>query len=153
MKHSITYASWVATIATGFCLFCTVGCVKQKTTPATASEADSLKEPTFQSTDTTLTEPTSSLEEQLDAITRADDPRSKETHVSSYYDRGYKQGYNDGFEDGVENTRFESFDDACDVTTHSKAIDYKNGYQEGYDVGYDDGFADSDFTPDDDFEE
>lgn len=153
MKHSITYASCIATIAMGFSLFCTVGCVKQKTTPTTASEADSLKAPTFQSTDTTLTAPTSSLEEQLDASAKGGTLNSQGEHVSTYYDKGYKKGYSDGFEDGVENTRFESFDDVCNMTTHSKVVDYKNGYQEGYDAGYEDGFTDSDLTPGDDFEE
>lgn len=153
MKHSVLSSTWLGTM--GICLFALsmVGCTLQKSNRASDASADAESLTDTLTVDTTHTAPASSTENQLDAITRADDPRSKETHVSSYYDRGYKQGYNDGFEDGVENTRFESFDDACDVTTHSKAIDYKNGYQEGYDVGYDDGFADSDFTPDDDFEE
>ncbi len=153
MKHSVFSSTWLGTM--GICLFAfsIMGCTHQKSNPANNTSADSVSQTDTSAVDTTHIAPTSSTESLPDVSAKAANQRSEETQVNSYYDKGYKQGYEDGFEDGVENSRFQTYDDACDVTTHSKVLDYKSGYQEGYDAGYDDGFADSDIKPNDDFEE
>lgn len=63
--------------------------------------------------------------------------------INPYYDAGYDQGQEDGYYDGIENTRGDSYDDACRYKG-KKRKEYELGYEEGYDAGFDDGFADSD---------
>lgn len=153
MKHSATYAALIGSTALCLLLLCATGCTQRKNTPTPTTETDTMAQPRTLHTDTTATRRASSTESQLDPGAKGGQLGTQEQQVSTFYDKGYKQGYDDGFEDGIENTRFESYDDACKVSTYSKQLDYKNGYQEGYDAGYDDGFADSDITPDDDLEE
>ena len=63
--------------------------------------------------------------------------------INPYYDAGYDQGQEDGYYDGIENTRGDSYDDACRYKGKNRK-EYELGYEEGYDAGFDDGFADSD---------
>lgn len=74
---------------------------------------------------------------------KTDATSAHELSINPYYDAGYDQGQEDGYYDGIENTRGDSYDDACRYKG-KKRKEYELGYEEGYDAGFDDGFADSD---------
>lgn len=74
---------------------------------------------------------------------KTDATSAHELSINPYYDAGYEQGQEDGYYDGIENTRGDSYDDACRYKG-KKRKEYELGYEEGYDAGFDDGFADSD---------
>ena len=53
--------------------------------------------------------------------------------INPYYDAGYDQGQEDGYYDGIENTRGDSYDDACRYKGKNRK-EYELGYEEGYDA-------------------
>ena len=62
-----------------------------------------------------------SLRKKTDATSALD------LSINPYYDAGYDQGQEDGYYDGIENTRGDSYDDACR---------YKGKNRKEYELGY-----------------